>query len=58
LPSEYFCASAVDYWRERQQSESEGTPTILLVDWSGVVTEEWLGKLASEKQDEVLSRLQ
>ena len=35
-----------------------GTPTILLVDGSGVVTEEWLGKLPSEKQDEVLSRLQ
>jgi hypothetical protein len=35
-----------------------GTPTILLVDVSGVVTEEWLGKLPSEKEDEVLRRLQ
>ena len=35
-----------------------GTPTILLVDGAGVVTEEWLGNLPSEKEDEVLRRLQ
>jgi len=34
-----------------------GTPTILLVDGAGVVTEEWLGKLPPEKEDEVLSQL-
>jgi thioredoxin-related protein len=34
-----------------------GTPTILLVDAAGVVTDEWLGKLPQEKEDEVLSRL-
>ena len=36
----------------------QGTPTILLVNDAGVVTEEWLGKLPPEKEDEVLSRLQ
>lgn len=35
-----------------------GTPTILLVNNAGVVTEEWLGKLPPEKEAEVLSRLQ
>ena len=35
-----------------------GTPTILLVNNAGVVTEEWLGKLPPEKETEVLSRLQ
>jgi len=34
-----------------------GTPTLLLVNSAGVVTEEWLGKLPPEKEDEVLSRL-
>lgn len=37
---------------------TSGTPTILLVDSSGVVTDEWLGKLPPEKENEVLSRLQ
>jgi len=36
----------------------QGTPTILLVNNAGVVTEEWLGKLPPEKENEVLSRLQ
>ena len=35
-----------------------GTPTILLVDRAGVVTEEWLGKLPPDKENEILSRLQ
>lgn len=35
-----------------------GTPTILLVNNAGVVTDEWLGKLPPEKEAEVLSRLQ
>jgi hypothetical protein len=34
-----------------------GTPTLLLVNSAGVVTEEWLGKLPPEKENEVLSRL-
>ena len=34
-----------------------GTPTILLVNSAGVVTEEWLGKLPPDKENEVLSRL-
>src|SRR5690242_8880029 len=36
----------------------QGTPTILLVNNAGVVTEEWLGKWPPEKENEVLSRLQ
>ena len=35
-----------------------GTPTILLVNNAGVVTDEWLGKLPPEKEAEVLGRLQ
>lgn len=35
-----------------------GTPTLLLVNSAGVVTDEWLGKLPPEKEAEVLSRLQ
>jgi thioredoxin-related protein len=35
-----------------------GTPTLLLVNSAGVVTDEWLGKLPPEKETEVLSRLQ
>jgi thioredoxin-related protein len=35
-----------------------GTPTLLLVNNAGVVTEEWLGKLPPEKENEILSRLQ
>jgi thioredoxin-related protein len=34
-----------------------GTPTLLLVNSAGVVTEEWLGKLPPDKENEVLSRL-
>jgi thioredoxin-related protein len=34
-----------------------GTPTLLLVNSAGVVTEEWLGKLPPEKENEVLTRL-
>jgi hypothetical protein len=35
-----------------------GTPTLLLVNSAGIVTDEWVGKLPSEKEAEVLSRLQ
>jgi hypothetical protein len=35
----------------------QGTPTILLVNNAGVVTQEWLGKLTAEEENEVLSRL-
>ena len=35
-----------------------GTPTLLLVNSAGVVTDEWLGKLPPEKETEVLTRLQ
>ena len=34
-----------------------GTPTLLLIDRAGVVTDEWLGKLPPEKEEEVLNRL-
>jgi thioredoxin-related protein len=35
----------------------QGTPTLLLVDGSGAVTDSWVGKLPPEKEDEVLHRL-
>jgi Redoxin len=35
-----------------------GTPTLLLVNKEGVVTESWIGKLSPPKETEVLSRLQ
>jgi thioredoxin-related protein len=34
-----------------------GTPTLLLVNSAGVVTDEWLGKLPPQKENEVLNRL-
>lgn len=34
-----------------------GTPTLILVDSTGVVTESWLGRLPPEKESEVLNRL-
>jgi thioredoxin-related protein len=34
-----------------------GTPTLLLVNSAGVVTEEWLGKLPPDEENEVISRL-
>jgi hypothetical protein len=34
-----------------------GTPTLLLVDTSGVVKDFWVGKLSPEKETDVLSRL-
>jgi len=36
----------------------KGTPTLLLINSAGVVTDEWVGKLPSEKEAEVTSRLQ
>jgi hypothetical protein len=35
-----------------------GTPTLLLVDNTGTITNVWFGKLPLDKQSEVLSRLQ
>jgi len=35
-----------------------GTPSLLLVNNAGVVTDEWVGKLPPEKEAEVLGRLQ
>lgn len=35
-----------------------GTPTLILVDNKGVVTESWVGKLPPDKESEVLNRLQ
>lgn len=35
-----------------------GTPTLLLVNDAGIVTETWNGKLPAEKESEVLNRLQ
>jgi len=36
----------------------KGTPTLILVDNKGVVVDSWLGKLPSEKEAEVISKLQ
>jgi hypothetical protein len=35
-----------------------GTPTLLLVNSSGVVTDSWVGKLGTEKETEVLNKVQ
>lgn len=35
-----------------------GTPTLILVDSKGVVTDAWVGKLPSDKEAEVVSKLQ
>ncbi|HEX8091375.1 MAG TPA: hypothetical protein VF762_21150 [Blastocatellia bacterium] len=35
-----------------------GTPTLILVDSKGVVTDAWVGKLPSDKEAEVISKLQ
>lgn len=35
-----------------------GTPTLLLVNNAGVVTDEWMGKLSPDEETAVLSRLQ
>jgi thiol-disulfide isomerase/thioredoxin len=34
-----------------------GTPTLLLVDGSGIVSDEWIGKLPKEKEAEVFDKL-
>ena len=36
---------------------AHGTPTLLLVANTGVVKEAWIGKLSSDKEAEVLSKL-
>lgn len=36
----------------------QGTPTLLLVDGNGVVTNEWVGKLPAQREAEVIRRLQ
>lgn len=35
-----------------------GTPTLLLVDSQGVVEDSWVGKLSTEREEQVLRRLQ
>lgn len=35
----------------------EGTPTLLLLDSSGIVRQEWIGKLTPEREQSVLSAL-
>jgi thioredoxin-related protein len=35
-----------------------GTPTLIMVNNEGVVTDSWVGKLPSDKESEVLGRLQ
>jgi thioredoxin-related protein len=35
-----------------------GTPTLVLVDSKGVVTDAWIGKLPADKEAEVISKLQ
>jgi thioredoxin-related protein len=35
-----------------------GTPTLILVDSKGVVTDAWVGKLPSDKEAEVISKIQ
>lgn len=35
-----------------------GTPTLVLVDSKGVVTDAWVGKLPADKEAEVISKLQ
>ena len=34
-----------------------GTPTLVIVDKNGTVTQSWVGKLGSERESEVLSRI-
>jgi hypothetical protein len=38
--------------------QAPGTPTLLLVDQTGIVTNAWVGKLTPDKESEVLDRLQ
>jgi thioredoxin-related protein len=37
---------------------ARGTPTLILVNSAGLVTDSWVGKLPSDKESEVLNRLQ
>ena len=41
----------------QEQVPVDGTPTLIMVDNKGVVSEVWLGKLKPDKEAEVLSRL-
>ena len=36
----------------------QGTPTLILVDDAGTVTNTWVGELTSDKEEEVLSKLE
>lgn len=57
----YLKANNVNIWQVYNSSlESIGvraTPTLLLVDENGVVVESWRGKLAENKEAEVISKL-
>lgn len=50
---------AVDEVRQAQLNSIgvRGTPTLLLVDKSGVVTDAWVGRLEPSQQDQVLAAL-
>jgi hypothetical protein len=50
---------AVDEIRSLQLNEIgvRATPTLIMLDVNGKVSESWVGKLPKEKEDEVLSRL-
>ncbi len=58
---QYLSELAVPVEEVRQASPqalgAPGTPTLLLVDGSGVITDSWVGRLPPDKEDEVLSRL-
>lgn len=58
---QYLSELAVPVEDVRQASPqalgAPGTPTLLLVDGSGVVTDSWVGRLPPDKENEVLARL-
>lgn len=43
---------------ELSSIQVRGTPTLILVDNQGIVTSAWVGKLPSDKEVEVISKLQ
>ena len=43
---------------ELSSIQVRGTPTLILVDSRGVVTDAWVGKLSSDKETEVISKIE
>jgi thioredoxin-related protein len=43
---------------ELSSIQVRGTPTLILVDSRGVVTDVWVGKLSSDKETEVISKVE